>query len=90
MAVHQTNNFLVFDENQQNTMTTAAYRTDSNRVNGFTSGVARSDVFNKTLRQTSLITSAIGQILADKNYNFDDTASIETVINAIKAVFNIS
>lgn len=84
------NNFLIFDENNQNSMSDADYANNSQRQDGFVSGVARSDLFNKSLRQSTVIASAIGQILSDKGYTVSDTTDFDTLVGYIKTVFNIT
>ena len=43
------NDFLQFDENNENVLTQDAYREDEQRISGAKSGVARSSLFNKVL-----------------------------------------
>ena len=85
-----TNGFKIFDENNQNSISDADYSSDNQRLNGFTSGVARSDVFNKSLRQSTVIAAAIGQVLADKGYNVTDTTTFSDLVGYIKSAFNVS
>ena len=85
-----TNGFKIFDENNQNSITDSDYANNSQRQNGFVSGVARSDVFNKSLRQATVMSAAIGKVLADKGYNVTDTTDFDTLVGYIKTVFNIT
>lgn len=85
-----TNNFLIFDASNQNSMSDADYSSNTQRQNGFQSGVARSDVFNKSLRQSSVMAAAIGEILKDKGYTVSDTTDFATLVGYIKSAFNIS
>lgn len=57
------NEFLVFNENKNNTLENETYSTDKQRINGLTSGIARSNLQNKFQRNVSVMTSTIG-----KNY----------------------
>lgn len=84
------NHFLIFDENNQNSITDTTYSNNDQRQNGFTSGVARSDVFNKSLRQATVMASAIGEILKEKGYSVSDTTDFATLVGYIKSAFNIS
>lgn len=45
------NEFMIFDENNQNSMTNEIYSTDEQRLNGVASGIARSSLYNKALSQ---------------------------------------
>ena len=47
------NEFMIFDENNQNSMTNETYSTDEQRLNGVASGIARSSLYNKALRQAT-------------------------------------
>ena len=51
---------LVFDENEANIISDASYASDTQRLNGFVSGIARSNMFNKVLNQASSSANAEG------------------------------
>lgn len=56
------NFFQQFDESEQNILSDSAYLNDSQRQNGFSSGVARSELFNKVLEQSSSVSKALGNL----------------------------
>ena len=66
------NGFLVFDESRTNTLTQDEYATDSQRIGGVTSGLARSALHNKALHQVSIMVAALGQLIADKGNDASD------------------
>lgn len=68
-----TSNILVFNENQNNTMSDATYKTDSQRLNGLTSGIAKSSLLNKVMNQTSIVCAAIGNLMSYYGYDCLDT-----------------
>jgi hypothetical protein len=62
-----TNDFLKFSETDivTNLLTQAEYLADTQRLIGNQPGIARSKLVNKALRQSSLITSSVAQLIAD-------------------------
>lgn len=77
------NDFLQFDENSQNTLTQEEYLSDTQRLNGAASGIARSKLINKALRQATSMCAALGSII-----NTNGGSAVEdqtTLIAAIKA-----
>lgn len=66
------NDFKIFDESQINTLTQAEYETDSQRINGVTSGLARSSLHNKALHQATIMAAAMGQLIMEKGKNAGD------------------
>lgn len=80
------NEFLVFDENNQNSLTNEAYSIDEQRLNGVESGIARSSLYNKAMRQATLLSNAFGQLLSEKDLNAKEDSTIK---EAIKELFNI-
>jgi hypothetical protein len=78
-----TNNFLVFDSNNKNTLSDSAYSTDSERLNGVSSGIARSALFNKALHQATAFMATYAQLMADAGYSMSDsdTSTLKTNIN---------
>lgn len=79
------NEFLIFDENNQNTMTNQAYSTDDQRLNGVSTGIARSALYNKTMRQSSVMVNAIASYMANKNI---DAREDSTLIQAVASLFS--
>lgn len=79
------NDFLQFDENNANILTQAEYLAETQRLNGAASGIAKSKLFNKALRQATSMCAAIGSII---NTN-GGTASEDqaTLISALKSNF---
>lgn len=84
-----TNNFLVFDENNNNILTDAQYKVDTDRINGMTQGISRSIVFNKILRQASIMSSAFGSVLDSRGYDASD-ASLSSLTSSIDEAFPVS
>ena len=86
-----TNEILPFAETDTGTnlLTQAAYLADSQRPIGNQPGVARSNLVNKALRQTSLIAAGVAQFLADTQANnITDSrtpAEIATYLRAVTA-----
>lgn len=76
------NKILQFDENNNNSLTDEAYSTDTQRLNGVGSGIARSSLYNKTLRQVSSVCHGIGKIVAENGYDF--TEDIDTLVSSFK------
>ncbi len=75
------NEFLVFNENKNNTLENEAYSTDKQRINGLTSGIARSNLQNKFQRNVSVMTSTIGKIISDRNLNaIEDVNELEEAL----------
>lgn len=80
------NNFLVFDPDDKNILTDAEYLADSQRTNGLESGVARSKLFNKVLKQTSTMAYAIGEVFKAKGINVTDT-DVSALIDELDKIF---
>lgn len=75
------NEFLVFNENKNNTLENETYSTDKQRINGLTSGIARSNLQNKFQRNVSVMTSTIGKIISDRNLNaIEDVNELEEAL----------
>ena len=75
------NDFLQFDENNENVLSQDAYREDEQRISGAKTGVARSSLFNKVLRQVSTFVAGFGQFISEKN--IDVLENIDSVKNAL-------
>lgn len=70
-----TNTFLEFDSTTVNLLTDAAYATDAQRQAGM-SGVAKSELINKVLRQSSTIAYAIGEFIKGQNIETSDANAV--------------
>ena len=75
------NNFKLFDENKSNMMTDDDYVINQQRLNGVQSGVASSQLQNKTLYQTALVSYALAQIMAANGYDANDADAVSTFVN---------
>lgn len=62
------NNFLPFAnvDSGTNLLTQAEYAADSQRTSGNQPGIGRSKLANKAMRQSSLLTAALGKFIADR------------------------
>lgn len=76
-----TNNFKLFDENKANMMTDDDYAINQQRLNGVQSGVASSQLQNKTLYQTALMCYALAQLMAANGYDANDANAVSTFVN---------
>ena len=76
-----TSNFKLFDENKANMMDDSEYGTNQQRLNGVQTGVASSQLQNKTLYQVSLMSYALGQLMVQNGYDCSDTAAVTTFVN---------
>ena len=76
-----TNNFKLFDENKANMMTDDEYAINQQRLNGVQSGVASSQLQNKTLYQTALMCYALAQLMAANGYDANDANAVSTFVN---------
>lgn len=84
------NDFLQFDENNENVLTQDAYREDEQRISGAKSGVARSSLFNKVLRQVSTFVAGFGQFISEKNINIlEDLNSVKNALTNLFTAKNI-
>ncbi len=75
------NNFKLFDENKSNMMTDVDYNINQQRLNGVQSGVASSQLQNKTLYQTALMCYALAQLMAANGYDANDADAVSTFVN---------
>lgn len=82
------NNFLVFDENMENMLEQDLYKEDTDRVNGFKIGLARSNVNNKALFQTTKMCSALGEFIKENGQTASDAMSVEELKNALKSALS--
>lgn len=81
------NDFLIFDENQDNMLTQANYEVDSDRTDGFRTGLARSNVNNKVLHQTSMMCHAIGEVAKDKDLVASDGGTVSDLKDTLDDIF---
>jgi hypothetical protein len=82
-----TNNFQVFDSAGANMMTDTAFAASADRLNGVTTGQARSAIFNKAQHQSSVMAAAIAQFIAAAGQNAQD-ADPATLAAAFTAAIN--
>lgn len=80
-----TNNFKLFDENKANMMTDQEYNIAQQRLNGVQSGVASSQLQNKTLYQTALMCYALAQLMAANGYDANDADAVSTFVNNLSS-----
>lgn len=74
-------NIKIFDENKGNIMPDEAYAIDSQRVNGVQSGIASSQLQNKTLFQVSLMAYALAQVMNQNGIDANDYDAVSTFVN---------
>jgi hypothetical protein len=84
------NQFLAFSQDPSaNVLSQTAYSSDSQRLIGNQPGIARSQLVNKALRQSSVMTAALAQFIADRQPNdvLDSVvpATLETYLQAALA-----
>lgn len=80
-----TNNFKLFDEKKSNMMTDEDYAINQQRLNGVQSGVASSQLQNKTLYQTALMCYALAQLMAANGYDANDANAVSTFVNNLSS-----
>lgn len=73
-------NILLFDANKANMMADEQYNTNTQRLNGVQSGIASSQLQNKTLYQVSLVAYAIAQIMNQNGLDANDTAAVSAFV----------
>lgn len=78
-----TNEFLIFDEEAENMLVQAVYAEDEERLEGFKTGLARSNITNKALYQVTKMCHTFGEILKDNDYNASDSMTVSELKNAI-------
>lgn len=79
------NNFKLFDEKKANMMSDDDYAINQQRLNGVQSGVASSQLQNKTLYQTALMCYALAQIMAANGYDANDADAVSTFVNNLSS-----
>lgn len=80
-----TNNFKLFDEKKANMMSDEEYNINQQRLNGVQSGVASSQLQNKTLYQTALMCYALAQLMAANGYDANDANAVSTFVNNLSS-----
>ena len=80
-----TNNFKLFDEKKANMMSDDDYAINQQRLNGVQSGVASSQLQNKTLYQTALMCYALAQLMAANGYDANDANAVSTFVNNLSS-----
>lgn len=83
MADEGQNNFLVWDENNANILPQEEYVIDTDRINGFKAGLARSIAFNKVLKQASTMASAMGELIKRRELIADDS-DVQALADALE------
>ncbi len=73
-------NFKLFDENKTNMMSDTEYNINTQRLNGVQTGIASSQLQNKTLYQTSLVAYALAQIMMQNGYDANDSAVVSAFV----------
>ena len=73
-------NFKLFDENKTNMMSDTEYNINTQRLNGVQTGIASSQLQNKTLYQTSLVAYALAQIMMQNGYDANDSAIVSAFV----------
>ena len=76
-------NFKLFDENKTNMMSDTEYNINTQRLNGVQAGIASSQLQNKTLYQTSLMSYALAQIMNQNGIDANDTAAVSAFVNGL-------
>ena len=76
-------NFKLFDENKTNMMSDTEYNINTQRLNGVQSGIASSQLQNKTLYQTSLMSYALAQLMNQNGIDSNDTAAVSAFVNGL-------
>ena len=80
-----TNNFKIFDENAANLMDDVTYDSYAQRLNGVQTGVANSELHNKTLFQVSKMVYALSQLMNANGKDATDSIAISTFVNNLSA-----
>ena len=73
-------NFKLFDENKTNMMSDTEYNINTQRLNGVQTGIASSQLQNKTLYQTSLVAYSLAQIMMQNGYDASDEAAVSAFV----------
>ena len=73
-------NFKLFDENKANMLSDQEYAINTQRLNGVQTGVASSQLQNKSMYQASLMAYAIAQIMNQNGKDANDTAAVSAFV----------
>ena len=76
-------NFKLFDENKVNMMSDTEYNINTQRLNGVQAGIASSQLQNKTLYQTSLMSYALAQLMNQNGIDSNDTTAVSAFVNGL-------
>lgn len=82
------NDFLIFDESGTNMLSQEIYASDEDRTAGFKRGIARSNVNNKVLHQTSMMASSLGELIKKQGGQATD-ATIANLVSNLNRLFSI-
>lgn len=80
------NEFLVFNEANNNALSQAEYETNIVRTDGITPGLATKEIYNKLFRQVSVMVNAIGEVLINAGLTASDTNTPALVAGLTEAV----
>lgn len=69
------NEFLVFNEANNNALSQADYQSNVVRTGGIAPGLATKEIYNKLFRQVTVMTNAIGEVLVSAGLNASDANS---------------
>lgn len=81
-----TNNFLIFDQQQQNIMSDEAYSTNQQRLSGVSQGIASSQLHNKQAYQSSVMSNAIAQYITNHGLDATDSNATQLLNNFSQSV----
>ena len=74
-------------DNGTNLLTQVAYNSDAQRLVGNQPGVARAQLVNKALRQTSIMAAALAKVIADlQTQNVTDSLGVPDMANLLREV----
>lgn len=76
-----TNNFKLFDENKANILTDSDYEQNTQRLNGVQTGIASSQLQNKTLYQTTLMAYAMAQMMNAQGFDASDSLAVSAFVS---------
>jgi len=81
-----TNEFLVFNEDNNNVITQAEYASSPVRIGGITPGFAAKELYNKAFRQMSMMVSAIGEVIKTAGFNATETDFADLQLSLTKVL----
>ena len=74
-------NFQIFDQTLSGIMPDDDYRTAAARMNGVSNGIADPTLYNKSMRQTSIMAAAIAKVIINQGLDANDT-DLDTLVQA--------